>query len=62
MRLRQKTYFKWEISQSLDAYIIMEIIKFLNRQLALLIVTIKREQSIIPPGLFGLDTVKMLQQ
>lgn len=40
----------------------MDIIKFLNRQLTLLIVTIKKEQSIIPPGLFGLDTVKMLQE
>lgn len=35
------------------------VIKFLNRQLTLLIDTIKREQS-IPPGLVGLDTAIML--
>lgn len=40
----------------------MDVIKFQNRQLTLLIDTIKREQSFIPPGLFGLDTVKILQQ
>lgn len=60
--IKENFYFKWEISESASAYVIMDIIKFLNRQLTLLIVTIKKEQSIIPPGLFGLDTVKVLQE